>query len=82
MIIKIALRGYGVRICKDINQKNRNIHKFDLRQTLPRYLRAILNKFEALMILANGPIILGVSWRGAGTKGEVHKHKLKKNMFL
>ena len=58
MIIKIALRGYGVRICKDINQKNRNIHKFDLRQTLPRYLRAILNKFEALMILANGPIIL------------------------
>ena len=31
---------------------------FDLRQTLPKYIRTIVNEFEALMILANRPIIL------------------------
>ena len=31
---------------------------FDLLKTLPKYLRMILNEFEALTDLANGPIIL------------------------
>ena len=30
---------------------------FDLRQTLPKYLRTVLNEFEGLTNLANGPII-------------------------
>ena len=30
---------------------------FDLHETLPKYLRMILNKFEAVTNLANGPII-------------------------
>ena len=34
------------------------IHTFDLRQTLPKYLGAILNEFEALTNLADGTIIL------------------------
>ena len=33
------------------------IHTFDLRQTLPKYHITILNEFEALANLANGPII-------------------------
>ena len=58
MIRKLALRSDGVKRWKDINQPNHNIHKFDLHQTLPKYLRIFLNKFEVLVILANGPIIL------------------------
>ena len=34
------------------------MHTFDLRQNLPKYLRTILNEFEALINLANGKIIL------------------------
>ena len=57
-IIKLALRGNGVKIQRPINQSNHNIHKFDLRQTLPKYLRTFLNKFEFLMVLDNIPIML------------------------
>ena len=31
---------------------------FYLRQTFPKYLRTIMNEFEALEFLANGPMIL------------------------
>ena len=58
MIRKLALPGNGVNRQRAINQLNHNIHKFDLRQTLQKYLRTFLNEFEVLMILANGPIIL------------------------
>ena len=52
------MRGNKVKIWKDINQSNSIIHTFDLRQTLPKYVGTILNEFEALRNLANGPIIL------------------------
>ena len=57
-IIKPALQGNGVKIYIAINQSNNNIYKFNLRQTLPKYLRIFLNEFEVLTILANRPIIL------------------------
>ena len=47
----------GVKIKRAINKSNRIIHTFELRKTLPKYLGTILNEFEALMNLANGPII-------------------------
>ena len=56
-IRKLALRGNKVKRYRAINQSNRIIHMFDLGQTLPKYLRTILNEFEALANLANGPII-------------------------
>ena len=57
-IIKLALRGNGVKRYRAFTQSNRNIHNFDLRQTLPKYLRTILKFFKALMIWANGPTTL------------------------
>ena len=57
-IIKLVLQGNGVKRYRAINQSNHNIHKFDLRQTLPKCLKTILNKFEVLMILDNVPILL------------------------
>ena len=56
--IKLALQVNKVKIWRAVNQSNRIIHTFDLRQTLPKYLRTILNEFEALTNLDNGPIIL------------------------
>ena len=57
MISKLAWRGNGVKIHRSINQSNHNIHKFYLRQSLPKYPRTFLNEIEVLMILANRPII-------------------------
>ena len=57
-IIKPALRVNKVKRNRAINQSNRIIHMFDLRKTLPKYLRTVLNEFEALTNLSNGPIIL------------------------
>ena len=57
-IRKLAFQGNEVKIYRAINQLNNIIHKFDLRQTLQKYLRTFLNEFEVLMILANRPIIL------------------------
>ena len=56
-IRKLALRGNKVKIYRAINQSNSIIDTFDLRQTLPKYIRTILNKFEALINLDNGTII-------------------------
>ena len=58
MTIKLVLLGNGSKRWKYINQSNHNIHKFDLRKTLPKYLRTFLKEFEVVMILANGAIIL------------------------
>ena len=57
-IIKPALGVNKVKRNRAINQSNRIIHMFDLRKTLPKYLRTVLNEFEALTNLSNGPIIL------------------------
>ena len=56
-IIKPALGVNKVKRNRAINQSNRIIHMLDLRKTLPKYLRTILNKFEAMTNSANGPII-------------------------
>ena len=56
-IRKLALRGNGVKRWSEINQSNYNIHKFNWRQTLPKYLRTFLNEFEFIMFFVNGPII-------------------------
>ena len=58
MIRKLTLWGNGVKKERDLNQLNNNRHKFDLRQTLQKYLRTFLNELEVLMVLANGKIIL------------------------
>ena len=52
------LLGNEVKIYRDINQSNDNIHNFDLHKNLQKYIRTFLNEFEFLMILADGPIIL------------------------
>ena len=57
-IRKLALRTNKIKIYRDINQSNDNIHNFDLHQNLQKYIRTFLNEFEFLMILADGPIIL------------------------
>ena len=54
--LKLALRGNGVNIYRDINQSNHNIQKFDLRQTLQKYLGTFLKKIAVMMTQANRPI--------------------------
>ena len=57
-IRKLVLRGNRVKRWRDIKQSNCIIHMFDLRKTLPKYLRTLLNEFEDLTNFSNGPIIL------------------------
>ena len=49
-IRKFEFRTNEKKIYRAINLPNRNIHTLNLRQTLPEYLRTILNEFEALKI--------------------------------
>ena len=58
MIRKLSLWGNGIKILRAIDQSNHNIHKFNLWQTLQKYLRTFLNKFKVMMILDNGTIVL------------------------
>ena len=44
---ELVLRGNGLKRKRANNQSNFIIYPFDLRQTLPKYLRTILNEFEA-----------------------------------
>ena len=45
-IRKNLLQGNGVKRWRAINQSNNNIHKFDLRQTLPKYARIFLTNLK------------------------------------
>ena len=56
-IIKLVLRTNEIKILRAINQSNRITHTFDLRYTLPKYIKTILNGFKAMTNLANGTII-------------------------
>ena len=52
---------------------------FDLRSTLPKYLKTNLNKFEALTNLANGPIIFMYYAEKEKFISTLHYTKDKKN---
>ena len=49
-IRKLVLRTNEIKRWRDINQYNSSIHTFDLRWTLPKYLRTFLHKNAVLMI--------------------------------
>ena len=48
--LKLALQTNEINRLNAINQSYRIIYTFDLRQTLPKYLRTFLHKNEVLMV--------------------------------